>query len=156
MIEVKVERVGFDLENQQAVIILKSTQDDRLLPIWVGAIEGNAVAMMLEGIEPPRPMTHDLMKSLLDLCGAAVTMVLIDDLRDGTFFAQMTLKIGNETKEIDSRPSDSVALALRAKAPIYASEMVLELAGVKPKEPDGPEGQSQSEDQGGGNDPPMH
>ncbi|HEY3314859.1 MAG TPA: bifunctional nuclease family protein [Bacillota bacterium] len=154
MIELKVERVGFDLENQQAVIILKSTQDDRLLPIWVGALEGNAVAMMVEGIEPPRPMTHDLLKNLLDLCGAAVTMVLIDDLRDGTFFAQITLKVGNETKEIDSRPSDSVALALRAKAPIYASEMVLELAGVKPKGPeDGPtEGEGEGED----SDPQMH
>jgi len=135
MVEVKVERVGFDLENQQAVIILKEVGSDRLLPIWVGALEGNAVAMVIEGIQAPRPMTHDLMKNLLDLLGVTVTMVIIDDLRDGTFFAQIAMKVGDETREIDARPSDAVALAIRAKAPIYASEMVLEMAGIRPKQP---------------------
>ena len=136
MIELKVERVGFDLENQQAVIILKEANGERLLPVWVGALEGNSVAMMVEGLQAPRPMTHDLMKNLLDLFSVTVTMVFIDDLRDGTFFAQITMKVGEETKEIDSRPSDAVALALRTKAPIYVSERVLEAAGVRPKEAD--------------------
>ncbi|MHB0884431.1 MAG: bifunctional nuclease family protein [Bacillota bacterium] len=162
MIEVKVERVGFDLENQQAVIILKEADGDRLLPIWVGALEGNSVAMMVEGLQAPRPMTHDLMKNLLDLFSVTMTMVFIDDLRDGTFFAQITMKVGEETKEIDSRPSDAVALAIRTKAPIYVSEMVLEAAGVRPKEGeedgDGDEDEDGDQDEGGGPDdpPPNH
>ncbi|MEW6308708.1 MAG: bifunctional nuclease family protein [Bacillota bacterium] len=130
MIEVKVHRIGFDPDNNQAVILLRDEVGGRSLPLWIGMPEASAIALSLQGVNPPRPMTHDLLKSLLDLLNVKVTMVLIDDLKEQTFYAQVTLESSAGTHELDSRPSDAIALALRASAPIYAMDRVLELAGI--------------------------
>jgi bifunctional DNase/RNase len=139
----KVERIGIDVGSHQAVVLLRETEGDRVLPIWVGALEANAIAMSLENVSLPRPLTHDLTIAIIQLLGATVTSVLVDDVRDGTFFAQITLTQGDTVKELDSRPSDAIALALRTGAPIYATEKVLAGAGVRPAE----------ESDGSGNDP---
>lgn len=131
MLLLTVEKVAYDAGGQRAVILLKHAPSERFLPILVGPLEGAAIAMAIEGFEPPRPQTHDLLKLILDRLGATVTGVLIDDVREDTFFAQITLTSGDQTVvEVDSRPSDAVALALRARAPIHALERVLDLAGV--------------------------
>jgi uncharacterized protein len=102
-------------------LILKETNGSRRLPIIIGAFEAQSIALEMEGIKPPRPLTHDLMKNLIDLLGGELIDVLISDLRDGTFFARINL----DTQEIDSRPSDAIAIAVRYGAPIYVAEKVM-------------------------------
>jgi uncharacterized protein len=130
MVELTVERVAYDASEQRAIILLRHQDSDRYLPILVGPLEAAAIAMAIEGFEPPRPQTHDLLKLILDRLGATVTGVLIDDVRDDTFFAQISLATQGKVIEVDSRPSDAMALALRYKAPIRALERVLDVAGV--------------------------
>ena len=102
-------------------LILKETNGSRRLPIIIGAFEAQSIALEMEGIKPPRPLTHDLMKNLIDLLGGELIDVLISELRDGTFFARINL----DTQEIDSRPSDAIAIAVRYGAPIYVAEKVM-------------------------------
>lgn len=131
MFEVTVDRIAYDTQHQRAIILLKHAESERYLPIIVGPLEAGAIAMAVEGIEPPRPQTHDLFIQVLERLGVKVTGVLIDDVRDDTFFAQVSLlKDSSGVVEIDSRPSDAIALALRARAPITVLERVLDLAGV--------------------------
>lgn len=131
MIEVTVDRIAYDTQHQRAIILLKHAESERYLPIIVGPLEAGAIAMAIEGIEPPRPQTHDLFKQVLDRLSVRVTGVLIDDVRDETFYAQISLLQENaEVVEIDARPSDAIALALRARVPISVLERVLDLAGV--------------------------
>jgi uncharacterized protein len=122
--KVQVDILG--LSSSQAsggayALILKETSGPRRLPIIIGAFEAQSIALEMEGIKPPRPLTHDLMKNLIDLLGGELIDVLISDLRDGTFFARINL----DTQEIDSRPSDAIAIAVRYGAPIYVSEKVM-------------------------------
>lgn len=130
MVELTVDKVAYDASEQRAIILLRHEESERYLPILVGPLEAAAIAMAVEGFEPPRPQTHDLLKLILDKLGATVTGILIDDVRDDTFFAQITLSYGGKVIEVDSRPSDAMALALRSKAPIRALERVLDVAGV--------------------------
>ncbi|MBI2873730.1 MAG: bifunctional nuclease family protein [Firmicutes bacterium] len=129
-VEMKVVSIGLDPRTSQPVLILRDGTRNRLLPIWIGALEANAIALEMEGIKPPRPMTHDLLRNLLDLIGARVQGVLISDIKEETFYAMITLATSRDTLEIDSRPSDAIALALRTKAPIYAAEKVLETSAI--------------------------
>ena len=112
----------------QHVVILKEKQADRYLPIWIGVFEANAIALKIEGVEPPRPMTHDLLRNMISELDGRVTRVVINDLRDSTFFAQIRVITGERTLELDARPSDAIALALRVEAPIYVAQSVLEQA----------------------------
>jgi bifunctional DNase/RNase len=131
MMELTVDRIAYDTQHQRAIILLKHAESERYLPIIVGPLEAGAIAMAVERIEPPRPQTHDLFVQVLERLGVKITGVLIDDVRDETFFAQVSLIRDNEDLvEIDSRPSDAIALALRARAPITVLERVLDLAGV--------------------------
>lgn len=130
MVELTVDRVAYDTQHQRAIILLKHGESERYLPIIVGLLEAGAIAMVIEGVAPPRPQTHDLLKLVLDRLEVTVNEVLIDDVRDETFYAQISLTAGEKVVEIDSRPSDAIALALRAKAPIRTMERVLDLAGV--------------------------
>jgi len=130
VVELTVDKVAYDASEQRAIILLRHEESERYLPILVGPLEAAAIAMAVEGFEPPRPQTHDLLKLILDKLGATVTGILIDDVRDDTFFAQITLSYGGKVIEVDSRPSDAMALALRSKAPIRALERVLDVAGV--------------------------
>ena len=131
MIKVIVDQVGVDVETSQAVVLLRDPKSNRILPIWVGPLEATAIAMQLEQISPTRPMTHDLMVKFLEELGCTVQRILIDDLKDHTFYAQITCAMDGESREFDSRPSDAIALALRTEAPIYVSEQLLASATVE-------------------------
>ncbi len=149
MIRLSIDRIGFDPQTSRAVIVLKDEAGRRYLPIEIGPLEAHAISMAIEKITPPRPMTHDLIKNLLEQLGYRISRVLIDDLRNQTFFAQITLEVQQkngqaETLEIDSRPSDAVALAIRADAPIFALEKVLVAAAITDE---GEGGDGRAEDQ---------
>jgi uncharacterized protein len=115
-------------------ILLREMGANRRLPIIIGAFEAQAIALEIEGIKPPRPLTHDLLKQLIDNLGATIIEVIIDELRENTFFAKIVLEVSGLTNEVDARPSDAIALAVRARAPIYVSETVMEAAAFIPSE----------------------
>ncbi|GAB4299065.1 MAG: bifunctional nuclease family protein [Ignavibacteriaceae bacterium] len=115
-------------------ILLKEIDGNRRLPIIIGAFEAQAIALEIEGIKPPRPLTHDLLKHITDNLGAVVLEVVVDELRDNTFYAKILLEVSGLTNEVDARPSDAIALAVRAQAPIYVAESVMEAASFVPSE----------------------
>lgn len=117
-------------------LVLGEVEGSRRLPIIIGAFEAQAIALELEKIQPPRPMTHDLIRDLFDASGAEVTDVVIDELREGTFFAKIRYVMGGEESQLDSRPSDAVAVAVRVGSPIFVSAEVLEEAGIPTEETD--------------------
>jgi bifunctional DNase/RNase len=133
MIEMTVDSVRISVVDYQRVVVLKEKSAERYLLIWVGSSEAGSIAMALQGITPPRPLSHDLMLSLMKELRLTVDQVLINDLLDDTFYAQITLKSEDGTFQLDSRPSDAIALALRVKAPIFAAPAVLDKAGVVPQ-----------------------
>jgi uncharacterized protein len=134
MIPVTIHSIQVSLMSNHRVIVLKDAQGEgeRLLPIWIGSCECDAITVHLHGNEPPRPLTHDLLKSVIGTLGASVSHVYINDLNASTFFATVFLQVDGRELEVDSRPSDAIALAIRAQAPIYVSEDVLERAGITP------------------------
>jgi len=116
--------------NYQRVVILKEAVAERYLPIWIGPAEADAIAVQLQGIAVPRPLTHDLLQSVIASLGARVVRILVNDLKNDTFFAKITLAVDGGEMEIDSRPSDAIALAVRVKVPIFAEDAVLDKAGI--------------------------
>ena len=138
-VEMKVRGLALDPVSNMPIIILRDEEEKRSLPIWVGIFEANAIALELEKIATPRPMTHDLMKNILESVDAKVEKIVVNDLRDNTFFALIHLRLGEEEMTVDSRPSDAIALALRVGAPILVDEDVVRRAKsveVAPKESD--------------------
>ena len=131
MVELTIESIRVSLMNYQRVVILKEKESDRYLPIWIGPAEADAIAVRLQEVAVARPLTHDLLRSILDALGASIEYVLVNDLSNDTFFARIMLSVDGKSMEIDSRPSDAIALAVRAQAPIFADEAVLEKAGVR-------------------------
>lgn len=123
----EVVGVRVEMPSNQPLVLLREVGGDRYLPIWIGAVEATAIAFAQEGVEPPRPLTHDLLKDLLVALGRSVRQVRITDLLDGVFYAVIDLGDG---VEVSARPSDAIALALRCEAPILGSEDVLDAAGV--------------------------
>ncbi|HAB50837.1 MAG: hypothetical protein A2315_00750 [Ignavibacteria bacterium RIFOXYB2_FULL_35_12] len=115
-------------------ILLKEIEGVRRLPIIIGAFEAQAIALEIEGIKPPRPLTHDLLKQIIDNLGGSVNEVIINELRENTFYAKIVLDVSGLTNEIDARPSDAIALSVRTQTPIYVAESVLETAGFIPSE----------------------
>ena len=115
-------------------IILKEVDGKKRLPIIIGAFEAQAIALEIEGIKPPRPLTHDLLKQLTDSLGATVIEIIIDELRDNTFYAKIILEVSGFSQELDARPSDAIALAVRTQAPIYVAETVMDAAAFVPSE----------------------
>lgn len=113
-------------------ILLKEIDGVRRLPIIIGAFEAQAIALEIEGIKPPRPLTHDLLKQVIDNLGGSVMEVIISELRENTFYAKIILEISGLSNEIDARPSDAIALSVRAQSPIFVAESVLETAGFVP------------------------
>ncbi len=128
MVEMKVEGLTLDPLTNMPIIILKDLLSDKALPIWVGYFEANAIALEIEKINTPRPMTHDLLTSIISSLHAKVKHVLINDLKDNTFFAVISVIQNGSDMTIDSRPSDAIALALRTKSPIFVEEKVIEAA----------------------------
>ena len=127
-LEMKVRGLALDPLSNMPIIILKDEEDKRSLPIWVGIFEANAIALELEKIATPRPMTHDLIKSILETVEARVVKVVVTDLKENTFYAVLHLRLGETEYTVDSRPSDAIALALRVAAPIYVDEDVVRKA----------------------------
>jgi bifunctional DNase/RNase len=132
LVPMSIKGLMLDPVSNSPIVVLKDDDEKFFLPIWVGIFEANAIALQLENIATPRPMTHDLLRNLIAELDARVTRIVINDLRDATFFAQIRLLInrggGDKMLEIDARPSDAIALALRTEAPIYVAQSVLEQA----------------------------
>ncbi|HEX7196744.1 MAG TPA: bifunctional nuclease family protein [Candidatus Limnocylindria bacterium] len=133
LIEMVVESVRVHMLSSQHVVILKQSERDRYLPIWIGPSEANAIAMRLQGLSAERPLTHDLVVSLLVSLGASVSRVVVTHVIDGTFHARLYVESSNgDESEVDSRTSDAIAVAVRTGSPIYVDERVLDEAGVEP------------------------
>jgi len=130
MIEMELTGVRVELPTNQPIVLLRERGGERYLPIWIGAAEAAAIALCLQGVVTPRPMTHDLMKSILEDLAVQVQRITVTELRESTFFATIELNHGGASYEISSRPSDAIALAVRTSTPIFASEEVLEEAAI--------------------------
>ena len=128
LVRMTVRGIALDPITNMPIIILKDTEEKKALPIWVGIFEANAIALELEKVSTPRPMTHDLIKNILDGLGISVRQVVVNDLKDNTFFAIIELNDNGNVVNIDSRPSDAIALALRVNAPIFVTEKVVSQA----------------------------
>lgn len=126
IVQVRVQGLVMDPYNQAYVLLLREEESSEVLPIWVGRAEANAITMALEDITPPRPMTHDLLSSVIDTLGAKALSVVINDLHENTFYAKVHLLRGDGEVTVDSRPSDAVALALRADCPVFVDAKVLQ------------------------------
>lgn len=128
LVAMSIKGLMLDPVSNSPIVVLKDEDEKFFLPIWVGVFEANAIALQLESIATPRPMTHDLIRNIIAEFGARVTRVVINDLRDSTFFAQIGLLAGERVLEIDARPSDAIAIALRTDAPIFVAQSVLDQA----------------------------
>ncbi len=132
MIEVELVGVRVELPANQPIVLLKEKTGSRYLPIWIGAVEATAIAFALQGVETPRPLTHDLIVSVFDDLGVRLQAVHVTELRDGTFYAELHLVQNGRTHTVSSRPSDAIAIATRLEeVPIYAAEAVMEEAGLE-------------------------
>lgn len=130
MIEMDIDSIRVSLMNYQRVVILKEKDAHRYLPIWIGPAEAESIAIKLQDVSVPRPLTHDLLTDVVAHLGGTISSILISDLSNDTFYAKVVLDQNGSQVEIDSRPSDAIALAVRARVPIYAEEAVLDKAGV--------------------------
>jgi len=130
MIEMTIDSIRVNMVNGQQVVILKEKDAERYLPIWIGSPEAYAIRIKLQGQPVPRPMTHDLLQSVISSLGGTVNSIIVSDLKNDTFYAKIILNVDSGVIEIDSRPSDALALAVRAEVPIYAEEAVLDKAGI--------------------------
>ena len=131
MLEMVIYGVSFDMVGKQPIVLLKTLAGNRFLPIWIGHPEAAAILMRLQGATPPRPATHDLMMRAVEELGGEVSQIAITALRDNTFFAEVTVTHGADEAVLDSRPSDALALAVRADAPIFASAQIVEESGIE-------------------------
>ena len=132
LVPMSIKGLMLDPVSNSPIVVLKDDEEKFFLPIWVGIFEANAIALQLENVSTPRPMTHDLLRNMIAELDARVTRIVISDLKDSTFFAQIRLIVsqtgGDRTLELDARPSDAIALALRTEAPIFVAQTVLEQA----------------------------
>lgn len=144
MIEVTVAHLGLDRSTNTPVVILREKDGSRVLPIWIGPAEASAIAMVIQGVKAPRPMTHDLLKQLVVGLGAQLRRVVISQVKDNTYFAELLMSRDEELFQLDARPSDSIALALRLHAPIYTSDDLLDERSVEePESADDPDQEAQ-------------
>ena len=134
MIEVKVDSIRASLMSEHRVVILKDLETERFLPIWIGRYEAEAITIRLQNIDVPRPLTHDLLKNAIGELGGEISHILVNDLRNDTFYAKISVSLNGQTVEIDSRPSDAIALAVRSGATIYVEEDVMARAGIVPED----------------------
>lgn len=147
MIRVEIDSIRVSLTSQQRVIVLREADGDRYLPIWIGPFEAEAITIELQGLPRERPWTHDLIKSVLDELGATVSHILVNDLRNETYFAHIILEQDGVEKEIDSRPSDAIALAVRTRVPIYVAQHVMDEVGILPESESSSQGLSDEEEE---------
>lgn len=133
MIEVNIDSIRVSLMSKDRIIVLKDTNEDRYLPIWIGPFEADAITAELQDIQQQRPLTHDLLRNVIEEMGGQIVHVLVNDLRNDVFYARILIDLNGERLEVDSRPSDAIAVAIRAKAPIFVSELVMERASIQPE-----------------------
>ena len=131
MQEVSIYGVSFDVVGKQPIVLLKTLEGNRFLPIWIGHPEAAAILMKLQGAPTPRPMTHDLVTDMLGELNAQVRRIAVTELRENTFYATITLQVNGSEIEIDSRPSDALALAVRTSAPIFVADQVIDDQGIE-------------------------
>lgn len=129
MVEVSIDSIRVSLVSHHRIVVLKDP-DERYLPIWIGPFEADAITIALQGSDVARPLTHDLMRNLIHEAGAAASHILVSELRDDIFFARIVLDVDGRHVEVDSRPSDAIALAVRLKCPIYVADSVMERAAI--------------------------
>jgi uncharacterized protein len=134
MIEVTIDSIRVSLMSQHRIVVLKEEDGNRFLPIWIGPFEADAITLQLQGVDAPRPLTHDLLKTVIETLGGEVLHILISGLEKNTYFAHIVLDVDGDTVEIDSRPSDAIALSVRVNAPVYVADEVMEQAGLLPEE----------------------
>jgi uncharacterized protein len=134
MVEVIIDSIRVSLMSQHRIVVLKDTTTDRYLPIWIGPCEADAITIELQEMPPQRPLTHDLLKSVIRELGGRVVHILISDLRNDVYYARIVVDVSGRQLEIDSRPSDAIALAVRAKVPIFVADGVMEKASIEPDE----------------------
>lgn len=158
MLEMSIDSIRVSLMNYQRVVILKEKDADRYLPIWIGPSEADAIAVKLQDVSVPRPLTHDLLGNVIEAMGGVVKRIVVTDLQNDTFYAKIILEFGDSTngnsKEVDSRPSDAIALAVRTNVPIFVEEPVLEKAGVQLDKETGKPVVGDAQDAKGENKPP--
>ena len=126
--------VRMELPSNTPIVLLREQDGERFLPIWIGPVEAMAISSAIDGVEPPRPQTHDLLSSVIEALGATLTRVVVTELRDNIFFADLVLDVQGRQVVVSSRPSDAVALAVRTQAPVFARPAVLEEAGIEIRE----------------------
>lgn len=134
MIEVEVDSIRVSLTNQQRLVVLKDINDDRYLPIWIGQYEAEALTLELQNTETARPLTHDLLKLTIEQMGGKLVHILVNDVRKEIYYARLVIDIDGRMIEVDARPSDAINLAIRAKAPIFVAEAVMERSSQRPAE----------------------
>lgn len=134
MVEVTIDSIRVSLVSPQRLIILKDVDQERFLPIWIGPFEAEAITIKLQDVDVKRPLTHDLLKRFITELGATVSHVLVNELRNDTYYARIVVSVDGKQLEIDSRPSDAMALAVRAEVPIFVAEEVMEKASITPEE----------------------
>lgn len=140
MIEMQIGGLGFDPRNLSPLVLLRDQEEMNFLPIWIGVFEAAAIAMELQGVQPPRPMTHDLLKNAIQTLGGKVRKVVINDIKEGTFFALVEVEAGEgKILNLDARPSDAIALAVRSHVPVFVSEVVMMQAKLVNSEKDAEE-----------------
>ncbi len=133
MIEVKIDSIRVSLMSQHRVVVLRETDSDRYLPIWIGPFEADAITLQLQGVQVARPLTHDLLKSVIDQMGAKISHVVVSELKNDTFFARIVMDMNGKSIEIDARPSDAIALAVRVNAPLFVADQVMAEAAIVPE-----------------------
>ena len=133
MIKVVIDSIRVSLMSQHRLVVLKEIELERYLPIWIGPFEADAITMELQGVDISRPLTHDLLRSTIEHLGASVSHIVVNDLRNDTFYALIVLDVNGRGLEIDARTSDAIALAVRARAPIFVEEHVMEGAAITPE-----------------------
>lgn len=136
LVEMTIKGLMIDPITNNPIVLLRDPEGQRVLPIWVGVFEANAIAMQIENVPPPRPMTHDLLRNVISDLRGTVERVVVTELKDNTFYAVIMLRVDGEAVAIDARPSDAIALALRTRAPIFVDERVLEAAKSSDYAPD--------------------
>jgi bifunctional DNase/RNase len=143
MVEVTIDSVRVSLVSPQRLVILKDVDEERFLPIWIGPFEAEAITIKLQEVDVKRPLTHDLLNTFISELGGTVSHVLVNELRDDTYYARIIVDVNGKHMEIDSRPSDAIALAVRVDARIFVAEEVMEKASVVPEEDQSEEGESE-------------
>ena len=134
MIKVSVDSVKVSMLSQHRVVVLKEDAEERYLPIWIGPFEADAITIGLQNVQMTRPLTHDLLRAFIDHMNASVSHIRVNNLRNDTFYAEIVVEQNGRTLEIDSRPSDAIALAVRVNVPIYVAEEVMDQAGIVPSD----------------------